>query len=154
MNQYTIRKLGKRFMHPLENDLYIYILQTERKYSENRNAGHDLTEGFIFHGRNNSRMRSFFDIGRTVHLELPFFWGKRFLLNNAYIYASERERERMEKKPYYRQSAIVLLLLGFSFVFNGMALLQGADWLYWLVGISVAITIVYAIVSSIMIVKR
>ena len=99
-------------------------------------------------------MRSFFDIGRTVHLELPFFSGKRFLLNNAYIYASERERERMEKKPYYRQSAIVLLLLGFSFVFNGMALLQGADWLYWLVGISVAITIVYAIVSSIMIVKR
>ena len=82
------------------------------------------------------------------------FREKGFLLNNAYIYASEQERERMEKKPYYRQSAIVLLLLGFSFVFNGMALLQGADWLYWLVGISVAITIVYAIVSSIMIVKR
>lgn len=60
----------------------------------------------------------------------------------------------MEKKPYYRQSAIVFMLLGVIFAFNGMALLLGIDWLYWLVGITVAITIVYAIVSSITIVKR
>ena len=35
------------------------------------------------------------------------FQNKGFLFNNAYIYASKEERGKMDKKPYYRQSAIV-----------------------------------------------
>ena len=42
-----------------------------------------------------------------------FFLGVRqllergYLLNNAWIYATKKERESMNKKPYYRQSGIV-----------------------------------------------
>ena len=40
-------------------------------------------------------------------LSIRSFRGKGFLLNNAYIYADKRERESMDKKPYYHQTAIV-----------------------------------------------
>ena len=33
-------------------------------------------------------------------------------LNNAYIFASEQERAAMDKKPLYRQTGIVLLIVG------------------------------------------
>lgn len=87
-------------------------------------------------------------------LSFRYFPEKGFLFNNAYIYASKQERERMNKKPHYRQSAIVFLLLGVVFVLNGIALLSGIDWLFWIVGITIAGTIVYAIVSSIVIKKQ
>ena len=44
------------------------------------------------------------------------FMEKGFLFNNAYIYASKQERAKMNKKPHYRQSAIVFLLLGLIFL--------------------------------------
>ena len=40
-------------------------------------------------------------------LSIRSFLAKGFLFNNAYIYASKKERETMNKKPYYRQTAIV-----------------------------------------------
>ncbi len=81
------------------------------------------------------------------------FREKGFLFNNAYIYASKEERERMNKKPHYRQSAIISLLLGVLFLLNGANALFGLDWLFWLVIIIAVGTIVYAIVSSIRIEK-
>ena len=48
------------------------------------------------------------------------FREKGFLINNAYIYASKPERERMDKKPHYHQTAIVFLLLGIIFLLNGL----------------------------------
>ena len=36
------------------------------------------------------------------------FHERGFLLNNAWLYASAEERNKMNKKPYYRQSGIVL----------------------------------------------
>ena len=42
------------------------------------------------------------------------FQNKGFLFNNAYIYASKKERGKMDKKPYYRQSAIVFLISSIS----------------------------------------
>ena len=36
---------------------------------------------------------------------------KGILLNNAYLYASEQERQKMNKKPYYRQSGIIFILM-------------------------------------------
>lgn len=32
---------------------------------------------------------------------------KGFLFNNAYLYASKKEKETMDKKPQYKQSGIV-----------------------------------------------
>lgn len=43
------------------------------------------------------------------------FKEKGILLNNAYIYATKEERRTMNKKPYYRQSAIVFFQIGIIF---------------------------------------
>ena len=77
------------------------------------------------------------------------FMEKGFLFNNAYIYASKQEREKMNKKPHYRQSAIVFLLLGIVFLLLALAVLLEAYWISF-VGVAVVIiTLIYAIVSSI-----
>ena len=82
------------------------------------------------------------------------FMEKGFLFNNAYIYASKQEREKMNKKPHYRQSAIVFLLLGIVFLLLALAVLLEAYWISF-VGVAVVIiTLVYAIVSSITIEKN
>ena len=82
------------------------------------------------------------------------FMEKGFLFNNAYIYASKQEREKMNKKPHYRQSAIVFLLLGLLFLLNALAVLLKAIWIFY-VGVAVVIiTLIYAIVSSITIEKN
>ena len=82
------------------------------------------------------------------------FMEKGFLFNNAYIYASKQEREKMNKKPYYRQSAIVFLLFGIVFLLLALAVLLEVYWIYF-VGVSVVIiTLIYAIVSSITIEKN
>lgn len=79
------------------------------------------------------------------------FREKGFLFNNAYIYASKQERETMDKKPHYRQSAIVFLMIGVIFLLNGVSVLLAANWIFFLV-IAIAIAaIIYAIASSIVI---
>lgn len=77
------------------------------------------------------------------------FREKGFLFNNAYIYASKEERNKMNKKPYYRQSAIVFTLLGVVFVLNALEVFFKTDWLFYAIIIVIVITIVYAVVSSI-----
>ena len=87
-------------------------------------------------------------------MSLRSFMEKGFLFNNAYIYASNQEREKMNKKPYYRQSAIVFLLFGIVFLLLALAVLLEAYWLSF-VGVAVVIiTLIYAIVSSITIEKN
>ena len=81
------------------------------------------------------------------------FMEKGFLFNNAYIYASKQEREKMNKKPHYRQSAIVFLLLGLVFLLNALAVLLKVNWIFYIGVAVVAITLIYAIVSSIIIEK-
>ena len=82
------------------------------------------------------------------------FMEKGFLFNNAYIYASKQEREKMNKKPHYRQSAIVFLLLGLIFLLNALAVLLKVNWIFYIGVAVVAITLIYAIVSSIIIDKN
>lgn len=77
------------------------------------------------------------------------FAQKGFLFNNAYLYASEKERKEMDKKPYYRQSTIVFLLIGIIFVLNGLQVLLKMKWLFYAVLAVVAGALVYAIVSSV-----
>lgn len=51
------------------------------------------------------------------------FAGKGFLFNNAYIFASKEERARMDRKPHYRQSAIVFCLLSAVFLVLGLSII-------------------------------
>ena len=82
-------------------------------------------------------------------LSIRSFQEKGFLLNNAYLYASRQERETMDKKPHYRQSAIVFLLLGCIFLLNGLQVFLKAPWIFYAVLVLVIITLGYAIVSGI-----
>ena len=77
-----------------------------------------------------------------------------FLFNNAYLYASKEEREKLDKKPHYRQSGIVFVFIGIIFLLNAIELIVETGWLFYVVMIVTFITIVYAIVSSIKIEKK
>ena len=82
------------------------------------------------------------------------FMKKGFLFNNAYIYASKEEREKINKKPYYHQSAIVFLLIAFIFLLNAIAVLLKVNWIFYIVVAVVIVTLIYAVVSSIIIEKN
>ncbi|MBQ8951172.1 MAG: DUF3784 domain-containing protein [Eubacterium sp.] len=78
------------------------------------------------------------------------FKEKGFLFNNAYIYASKSEIERMDKRPYYRQSAIVFLLLSVMLTILGILIVLQLDKVIPIVVIPFAIiTLLYAIISYI-----
>lgn len=79
---------------------------------------------------------------------------KGFLFNNAYIYATAQERSTMNKKPYYRQSAIAFGLLGVMSLIMAGATFSGYGWL-WIAGFATAIgTVIYAVASSIRIEQK
>lgn len=76
------------------------------------------------------------------------FKEKGFVFNNAYVFASKRERETMNKKPYYRQSAIVFALIFAMFFCIFLECILSSGWI-WMVGTAfAAAAIIYAIVSS------
>jgi len=82
------------------------------------------------------------------------FQNKGFLFNNAYIYASKEERGKMDKKPYYRQSAIVFCILCAVFLVIGLSLLLHKDKLFLLEIPLIVGVIIYAIVSTVQINKQ
>ncbi len=82
------------------------------------------------------------------------FMERGFLLNNAYIYATKEERKTMNKKPYYRQSAIVFCVLSIAFVIIGLSVLFQNGNIGLLVIPIAVLAIIYAIVSSVLNNKR
>lgn len=82
------------------------------------------------------------------------FTEKGFLFNNAFIYATKEARAKMDKKPYYRQSAIVFLLLSAVFVVLGLSVVLQI-WKLQLLELPLLIgALVYAIISTIRIEAR
>lgn len=77
------------------------------------------------------------------------FKEKGFLFNNAYIWASKEERQRMDKRPHYRQSGVVFSLIGILFLLLALEVLLNAGWLLYVFWGVVILTVVYAVVSSI-----
>ena len=82
------------------------------------------------------------------------FVEKGFLFNNAYLWASKEERKRMDKKPYYKQSGVIFLLIGILFSLNALDALLKKDWIFPVVIVIAIGTIIYAIVSSVVIEKK
>ena len=60
-------------------------------------------------------------------LGIRHYMEKGFLMNNAYLYASKEQREKMNKKPYYRQSAIIFGILSVVFIVIGLSLVLQDD---------------------------
>lgn len=80
--------------------------------------------------------------------------GKGFLFHNAYLWASQAERRTMDKKPYYRQSAVVFALVGTAILLLGLWVLFDLMWLGCLFYVVIVIALVYAVVSSVRIEKK
>ena len=72
-----------------------------------------------------------------------------FLFNNAYIWASKRERGTIDKKPHYRQSGIVFALCAAIFFFMALECVLFTGWLWLIVGLLTIVLLVYAIASSV-----
>lgn len=81
-------------------------------------------------------------------ISLLHMYEKGFLINNVYIYASKEEREKMNKKPYYRQSGIVFFLLGLIALLNAFNIELKSVGLFVFVILLIVLVIVYAIVST------
>ncbi len=82
-------------------------------------------------------------------ISIMSFKEKGFVFNNAYIWASKQERETMNKKPHYRQSAIAFALIAALFVFMALECVLLIGWLWLIVGLLAASVLVYAIASSV-----
>lgn len=85
----------------------------------------------------------------SLIISIMSFKEKGFLFNNAYIWASKQERETMNKKPHYRQSAIAFALCAALFVFIALECVLLTDWLWIIVGVFAVALLVYAIGSSV-----
>ncbi|MCR4898249.1 MAG: DUF3784 domain-containing protein [Acholeplasmatales bacterium] len=81
-------------------------------------------------------------------------FNKGFLFNNAFIYANKKEREQMNKKPYYIQTGIVFILLSIASCLEGFNALLRYDVFFVLFIILIVVTLVFAIVSTIYIDKK
>ena len=81
-------------------------------------------------------------------------FNKGFLFNNAYIYANKKEREQMNKKPYYIQTGIVFILLSIASCLEGFNALLRYDVFFVLFIILIVVTLVFAIVSTIYLDKK
>ena len=92
--------------------------------------------------------------GIMAILSFRSFKERGFLLNNAYIYATEEERKTMDKKPHYRQSAIVFCLISIVFIVIGLSIVLHNYKIELLEIPLIAGTIIYAIVSSVKINKK
>ena len=87
--------------------------------------------------------------GTTLLISIRSFLCRGFLINNAYLYASKEEREKMDKKTYYRQTAIVFLLLSIVFVIIGASLVLHNYRITFLEIPFILGAVIYAIISTI-----
>ncbi|MDE6852420.1 MAG: DUF3784 domain-containing protein [Lachnospiraceae bacterium] len=79
---------------------------------------------------------------------------KGLLLNNAYLFASREERQKLNKKPYYRQSGITFCLIGTLFLLDAVHIITERPGTLYPVAATALITAVYALVSTILIETR
>ena len=75
-------------------------------------------------------------------------------LNNAYLFATKEVRDKTNFRPFYRQSAIAFLGLGFVCLFSSILVITNWDWLFMITIALVFLIMIYAIISTIMIAKR
>lgn len=87
----------------------------------------------------------------AVLLVISFFSFKEkgFLFNNNYIFASKHEREHMDKRPWYQQTAVSFFFMGLACTFFGLSILFNDNSICY--GLGIVLTIVacgYAIIAQ------
>jgi len=88
----------------------------------------------------------FLTIGSLIFSILGFI-GKDIILDDAYIKASKEEREKMDKKAYRLQGAIIFLFLFAITLCNLLRAILHLAWFTYVAFAIAAIGIVYAIIS-------
>lgn len=76
------------------------------------------------------------------------FMEKGPLLNDIYFYAPKNTVRRWIKRPYYRQSAIILLLSGLNFIVVGLNLIFNKGWLMIANRAILTALVIYALAST------
>jgi len=87
--------------------------------------------------------------GILLLFSIRSFLERGFLLNNAYLYASKEERKSMNKKLYYRQTAIVFCILSTVFIVIGLSLVLQNDKIMLLEIPLILGAVIYAIASAV-----
>ena len=82
------------------------------------------------------------------------FSGKDIILDDAYIKASEEERNTMDKKAYRIQAAVVFLFIAVISACNALRAIMHMPLFTYLAGAFGIIGIIYAIVSHYKIKKK
>ena len=92
--------------------------------------------------------------GISAFISARQFAEKGFLFNNAYIWASKEEREKLDKSPHYKQSAIVFALISAIFLVIGISIIL-QNYKIQLLEIPLIIgALIYAFISSARIERR
>lgn len=73
------------------------------------------------------------------------FFEKGLLLNAAFIFASAKERENLDKHSCYKHSAVVFFLFGIMFLLNGMDTVFQTNWLFFCVIAVMVTAVIFAI---------
>ena len=92
--------------------------------------------------------------GACLFFSIRSFQERGILLNNAYLYASKEERVTMNKKPHYKQSAIIFCILSALFFVIGLSILLQNEKLLLLEVPLIVSGILYAIISEVQIEKQ
>ncbi len=82
------------------------------------------------------------------------FKNKGFLFNNSYIFATEEERKKMDKRPYYKQTGIVLVFIAAIMLLNAVQVLTGIKRLFYISMVVASVMVIYAVISSVKIEKN
>ena len=92
--------------------------------------------------------------GISAFISARQFAEKGFLFNNAYIWASKEEREKLDKSLHYKQSAIVFALISAVFLVIGISILL-QNYKIQLLEIPLILgALIYAFISSVRIERR
>ncbi len=84
----------------------------------------------------------------SLIISIMSFMEKGYLFNNAYIWASKRERDSADKKTYYRQSAIVFAFVAAVFLCMAVKFACMTGWLWIGVGAGAILALAYVIASD------
>ena len=77
------------------------------------------------------------------------FKEKGFLFNNAYIYATKKERLKLNKSPLYRQSAIVFSAISVNFILIAINILLKKQLISYLSIGLMFLLVLYALWSTV-----
>ncbi len=84
-------------------------------------------------------------------LTYSFFTSKEKgpILSNTYLLATSEERKKMDKSAEYHLVTVIFSILGLVFLLLSIRILSSWSWINYIIGILIAIVIIYTITESI-----